>query len=381
MLEDKNEKNKNDTLDNLTKTGRIFKGSEVLEVLERFYNYKPQVSYPKHFRVGDRKYHDLASTFVDAGAGKYRQCRAKWDDGITASTISIFNVTTEYERGKELLQSYRYINYNLAVDEIDWIYRKKSNNVSELKSKIWTKWADENGTIGKAYGYKIKKKVYDSKLSDNKIDQMDYILESLILDPDNRRMLINLYDVDELSEMALAPCAYETYFMVDYKDYTDPQLNMILNQRSGDFLVAAHPGGWNEFQYYVLYTLIANLTGYTKGKFVHNTYNMHIYDRHSEIIPMNTPAANISGSLPNPFVIKDEYMKQIFDIRKKYLPEKYINVSIAVAELPEEERKAYAREIIDLFYKYEIGEWFYIEEYTEKLKKIAPEIKNIPVAE
>ena len=370
---------KNDTLDNLTKTGKIFKGSEVLE---RFYNYKPQVSYPKHFRVGDRKYHDLASTFVDAGAGKYRQCRAKWDDGITASTISIFNVTTEYERGKDLLQSYRYINYNLAVDEIDWIYRKKSNNVFELKSKIWTKWADENGNIGKAYGYQVGKKVYDSKLSDNKIDQMDYILESLILDPDNRRMLINLYDVDELSEMALAPCAYETYFMVDYKDYTDPQLNMILNQRSGDFLVAAHPGGWNEFQYYTLYKLIATLTGYSLGKFVHNTYNMHIYDRHSNIVLSTVKnKRNNDIKLPNPFNIKDEYMKQIFDIRDKYLLGHDFNIVTSVAELPEEERKAYAREIIDLFYKYEIGEWFYVKEYTEELKKYVPEIKNIPVAE
>ena len=341
---------------------------------------KPYVSF-NDFKTSVFYYYKIIDNFKVNGMSNtkpdYRPCRAMWSDGIIANTVSIFNITTKYTNGKGPLQNYRYINYNLAVDEIDWIYRKKSNNVSELKSKIWNKWADENGTIGKAYGYQVGKKVYDSKLSDNKIDQMDYILESLILDPDNRRMLINLYDINELSEMALAPCAYEIYFMVK-----GPYLNMILNQRSGDFLVAAHPGGWNEFQYYILYKLIAALTGYSLGKFVHNTYNMHIYDRHSDIVLSTVKnKRNNFIKLPDPFNIKEEYMKQILDIRNKYSLGHDVNIVTSVAKLTEEERKAYAREIIDLFYKYEIGEWFYIKEFTEELKKCVPEIKNIPVAE
>ena len=247
--------------------------------------------------ITNRKFRSLVeekfTTAKDNYTGDSRvwmDCRAKWSDGVTSKTISAFHVTTKYEAlyNEMPIQSLRYINYRLAIDEMDWIYKKKSNNVNDLNSKIWNQWASEDGTIGKGYGYQVAKKVYDSKLSDDKIDQIDNILENLILDPTNRRLLINLFNIDDLSEMNLAPCAYETFFMVEYLEdnygIVRPKLNVVLNQRSGDFLVAAHPGGWNEFQYYFLYRLIADLIGFELGTFIHNTYNLHLYNRHIDIV-------------------------------------------------------------------------------------------------
>ena len=147
-----------------------------------------------NLEITNRKFRSLVeekfTTAKDNYTGDSRvwmDCRAKWSDGVTSKTISAFHVTTKYEAlyNEMPIQSLRYINYRLAIDEMDWIYKKKSNNVNDLNSKIWNQWASEDGTIGKGYGYQVAKKVYDSKLSDDKIDQIDNILENLILDRSN----------------------------------------------------------------------------------------------------------------------------------------------------------------------------------------------------
>ena len=324
-------------------------------------------------------------------------CRAKWNDGEIAKTLSAFHISTKYDSSlnEAPFQSLRYINYNLAIDEIDWIYKKKSNKVKDLNSKIWNQWADENGTIGKGYGYQVAKKVYNSKLTDTKIDQIDFILENLILDPTNRRLLINLFNIDELSEMNLAPCAYEIFFMVDYtrdNDTVKSKLNMVLNQRSGDFLVAAHPGGWNEFQYYFLYRLIADLIGFELDTFIHNTYNLHIYDRHSELV---TGILLESGPqyghhfIESPFKIREDIQQKINNIRTKYIKmeelildttrDVYIVSTLDNIDL--ESKKNYTKELIELYYKYDFTEWYDFTTFGNKMLEIANKVTNIPVAE
>ena len=323
-------------------------------------------------------------------------CRAKWSDGEIAKTLSAFHISTKYDSSlnEAPFQSLRYINYNLAIDEIDWIYRKKSNNVKDLKSKIWNQWADKDGTIGKGYGYQVGKKVYDSKISDTKIDQIDFILENLILDPTNRRLLINLFNIDDLSEMNLAPCAYEIFFMVDYSrdnDTVKPKLNMVLNQRSGDFLVAAHPGGWNEFQYYFLYNLIADLTGFELGVFVHNTYNLHLYDRHNDFIDRILISEEDKYGhhfIESPFKIREDIKQEINKIRLKYIKKKDLVlddrdmfVISTFDNVDLESKKNYTKELIELYYKYDFTEWYDFTTFGKKMLHIANKVTNIPVAE
>ena len=354
--------------------------------------------------ITNRKFRSLVeekfTTAKDNYTGDSRvwmDCRAKWSDGVTSKTISAFHVTTKYEAlyNEMPIQSLRYINYRLAIDEMDWIYKKKSNNVNDLNSKIWNQWASEDGTIGKGYGYQVAKKVYDSKLSDDKIDQIDNILENLILDPTNRRLLINLFNIDDLSEMNLAPCAYETFFMVEYLEdsygIVRPKLNVVLNQRSGDFIVAAHPGGWNEFQYYFLYRLIADLIGFELGTFIHNTYNLHLYNRHIDIVDniLEVEELDMYHFIKAPFEIKEEIRKEINNTRLRYIKTDDLILDsgrgvynvITLDNLDEVHRKNYAKEIIDIYYKYNFTDWYDFTKLDSDLKDIAIKVTKIPVAE
>lgn len=206
--------------------------------------------------------------------------RTRWEDGTEANYISIVGVSNKYDVGKEFPMITLRNNTNTvkkAIDEILWIFQKKSNNVNDLNSHIWDQWADSEGTIGKAYGYQLGKK-YDFKTKDGikRMDQVDYILYLLKNDPSSRRIMTNIFNHEELKDMNLEPCAYGTQWIVK-----EGKLHLILNQRSQDMLAA---NGWNTMQYSALLYMLAQVAGLEPGTLTHNIGDCHIYDRHIPII-------------------------------------------------------------------------------------------------
>ena len=200
--------------------------------------------------------------------------RPRWEDGTPAYTKRIFGVVNEYDLTKEFpIMTLRRTALRSAVDEILWIYQKKSNNVNELNSHIWDSWADKKGSIGKAYGYQIGKV---SNRDGKELDQMDAILDALKNKPYDRGIMTNMFNIDELSEMNLRPCAYGTQWEV-----TGDKLNLLLHQRSQDMLTASN---WNVCQYAILLMMVAQVSGFIPGKLVHVIGDCHIYDRHEELV-------------------------------------------------------------------------------------------------
>lgn len=202
------------------------------------------------------------------------EVRPKWEDGTPAHTVKKFGVVNRYDLSKEFpALTVRKTFLKSAVDEILWIWQKKSNNVNDLRGNIWDAWADENGSIGKAYGYQMGIKHH---YKEGDMDQVDRVLYDLRHNPQSRRILTNIYVHQDLSEMALYPCAYSMTFNV-----TGKKLNAILNQRSQDMLAA---NGWNVCQYAALVCMFAQVSGLEPGEFVHVIADAHIYDRHVPIV-------------------------------------------------------------------------------------------------
>ena len=200
--------------------------------------------------------------------------RPKWEDGAYAYTIKKFGVVNRYDLSKEFpALTLRRTAFKSAVDEVLWIWQKKSNNIHDLKSHIWDEWADENGSIGKAYGYQMGVK---HQYKEGMMDQVDRVLFDLKQNPYSRRIMTNLYVHQDLHEMNLYPCAYSMTFNV-----TGDRLNAILNQRSQDVLAA---NNWNVVQYAVLLHMIAQVSGFKAGELVHVIADAHIYDRHIPLI-------------------------------------------------------------------------------------------------
>ena len=200
--------------------------------------------------------------------------RDRWEDGTPAHTIKTFGVVNRYDLSEEFpALTLRPTAIKSAVDEILWIWQKKSNNIKDLKPHIWDEWADEDGSIGKAYGYQMGVKY---KFAQGEMDQVDNVLWQLKNTPYSRRILTNIYKFDDLSEMNLEPCAYSMTFNV-----TGNKLNAILNQRSQDILAA---NNWNVVQYSVLVHMFAQVSGLVPGELVHVISDAHIYDRHIPII-------------------------------------------------------------------------------------------------
>ncbi len=200
--------------------------------------------------------------------------RPKWEDGTFAYTIKTFGVVNRYNLQEEFpLLTLRGTNWKAAIDEILWIWQKKSNNINDLNSKIWDSWANEDGSIGKAYGYQLAVE-YDFK--HGRMDQVDNVLWQLKNTPYSRRIMTNIYNFADLSEMGLEPCAYSMTFNV-----VGDTLNAILNQRSQDTLAA---NNWNVVQYSALLMMFAQASGLKAGELVHVISDMHIYDRHVDII-------------------------------------------------------------------------------------------------
>jgi thymidylate synthase len=200
--------------------------------------------------------------------------RPRWDDGTPAHTIKKFGVVNRYDLSGEFpILTLKHTSLKKSVDEVLWIWQKKSNNINNLGSRIWDAWADEDGSIGKAYGYQLGVK---HKYKEGEFDQVDRVLFDLKHNPYSRRIMTNLYNHSDLHCMNLYPCAYSMTFNV-----TGNKLNAILNQRSQDVLAA---NNWNVVQYSVLTYMIAHVSGFEPGEFVHVIADAHIYDRHIPII-------------------------------------------------------------------------------------------------
>ncbi len=200
--------------------------------------------------------------------------RPKWEDGTPAHTIKKFGVVNRYNLAEEFpILTLRPTYLKSAIDEILWIWQKKSNNIKDLNSHIWDEWADENGSIGKAYGYQMGIK---HKYKEGEFDQVDRVLFDLKNNPQSRRIMTNIYVHQDLNEMNLYPCAYSMTFNV-----TGNKLNTILNQRSQDTLTA---NSWNVCQYAVLTHMFAQVSGLEVGEFVHVIADAHIYDRHIPLV-------------------------------------------------------------------------------------------------
>ena len=203
-----------------------------------------------------------------------REVRPRWQDGTPAHTVKKFCIVNRYDLTKEFpIITLRRTAFKSAVDEILWIWQKKSNNVKDLNSHIWDSWADESGSIGKAYGYQLQVK---HKYKEGMFDQVDRVLYDLKNNPASRRIMTNIYTFEDLHEMHLYPCAYSMTFNV-----SGNTLNGILNQRSNDVAVA---NNWNVVQYAVLMHMLAQVSNLKVGELVHVIADAHIYDRHIPVI-------------------------------------------------------------------------------------------------
>ena len=196
--------------------------------------------------------------------------RPRWDDGTPAHTVKKFGIVNRYDLAEEFpILTLRRTFWKSAVDELLWIWQAKSNNVNELRTRVWDAWADETGSIGKAYGYQLGVKHH---YPEGDMDQVDRVLWDLKHNPASRRIMTNIYNHADLSEMALYPCAYSVTFNV-----SGDTLNAILNQRSQDMLAA---NNWNVVQYAVLTHMFAQAAGLKAGELIHVIADAHIYDRH-----------------------------------------------------------------------------------------------------
>ena len=200
--------------------------------------------------------------------------RPRWLDGTPAHTVKKFGIVNRYNLQEEFpILTLRRTAFKSAIDEILWIWQKKSNNVNDLNSHIWDQWADESGSIGKAYGYQLGVK---HKYKEGEFDQVDRILYDLKHNPSSRRIMSNIYTFADLNEMHLYPCAYSMTFNV-----SGDTLNGILNQRSNDYVVA---NNWNVVQYAILLIMMAQVSGLKAGELVHVIADAHIYDRHIPVL-------------------------------------------------------------------------------------------------
>lgn len=223
-----------------------------------------------------------------------QEVRPHWADGTPAHTVKKFGVVNRYDLSKEFpIMTLRRTYFKSCIGELLWIWQKKSNNIRDLGSHIWDSWADENGSIGKSYGYQLGvKNIYP----EGEFDQVDRVIYDLKHNPTSRRIMTNLYNFSDLHEMALYPCAYSMTFNV-----SGNKLNAILNQRSQDMLTA---NNWNVVQYAVLVHMLAQVSGLVPGELVHVIADCHIYDRHTEAVqkmielaPYDAPAFRMDESI------------------------------------------------------------------------------------
>ena len=229
----------------------------------------------------DQIFKEMCRDIIENGTStEGEKVRPKWEDGTSAYTIKKFGVVNRYDLSKGFpALTLRRTGLKSCMDEILWIYQKKSNNIHDLNSHIWVEWADETGSIGKAYGYQIGVK---SHYKEGDMDQMDRVLFDLKQNPYSRRIMTNTYVFSDLSEMHLYPCAYGVTYNVTKRPGEEKLvLNMVLNQRSQDVLAA---NNWNVCQYAILLMMVAQVCDMVPGELLHVIADAHIYDRHVDII-------------------------------------------------------------------------------------------------
>ena len=248
----------------------------------------------------DEIFVNMCRDIIDNGwSDKECEVRPKWEDGTPAHTVKKFGVVNRYNLAEEFpILTLRPTYLKSAIDEILWIWQKKSNNIKDLNSHIWDSWAGEDGSIGKAYGYQMSVK---HRYPEGEFDQVDRVLYDLKHNPYSRRIMTNIYVHQDLSEMNLYPCAYSVTFNV-----TGNRLNAILNQRSQDVLAA---NNWNVVQYAALTHMFAQVSGLEVGEFVHVIADAHIYDRHIPVIEEMIKRTQY----PAPRLIINKEIKDFYD--------------------------------------------------------------------
>lgn len=229
----------------------------------------------------DQQFVSMCKNILDHGTTtEGEKVRPHWEDGTPAYTIKNFGVTARYDLREEFpALTLRRTALKSAMDEVLWIYQRKSSNVNDLNSHIWDEWADETGSIGNAYGYQIAQVTH---YADGDFDQMDRVLYDLKHTPFSRRIITNMYNVHDLPEMHLYPCAYNVTYNVTQDPNEDKLvLNMVLMQRSQDILAA---NNWNVCQYAILLMMVAQSVDMVAGELLHVIVDAHIYDRHVDIV-------------------------------------------------------------------------------------------------
>lgn len=259
--------------------------------------------------LADKIFIQNCRDIIDNGfSDKDLNVRPKWEDGTPAHTVKKFCIVNRYDLREEFpILTIRRTYLKSAIDELLWIWQKKSNNIKDLKSHVWDSWADESGSIGKAYGYQLAIKHH---YPEGEFDQVDRVIYDLKNNPQSRRIITNIYNHADLSEMNLYPCAYSMTFST-----TGNVLNGVLNQRSQDMLAA---NNWNVCQYSALLIMMAKVSGLVPGELVHVIADAHIYDRHIPIIeeiiknePYDAPKLNVSNKTdfysftPDDFVLEN----------------------------------------------------------------------------
>ncbi|MCK9329221.1 MAG: thymidylate synthase [Candidatus Cloacimonetes bacterium] len=274
--------------------------------------------------IVDKIFIEMCKDILENGfSSEGLQVRPKWEDGSPAHTIKKFGVVNTYDLQKEFpILTLRPTNFKAAIDEILWIWQKKSNNINELNSKIWDSWADDNGSIGKAYGYQLARKI---NFPEGNMDQVDWILNTLKFNSQSRRMITNIFNHDDLIDMGLQPCAWSITLNV-----TGEYLNMILNQRSQDILVA---NNWNVVQYAILLYMFSQVSGFKVGKLIHIIADAHIYIRHIPIVEelisrqmYDAPKLEVNEFITNFYNFKVEDFK-LLDYKKN---KQIKNIPVAV---------------------------------------------------
>lgn len=250
--------------------------------------------------LADKIFKDTCNDIINNGVWDTdKQVRPRWADGTPAHTVKKFCIVNRYDLQKEFpIITLRRTAFKSAIDEILWIWQKKSNNIHDLNSHIWDSWADETGSIGKAYGYQLGVK---HKYKEGEFDQVDRVLFDLKNNPASRRIMTNIYTFADLNEMHLYPCAYSMTFNV-----SGDTLNGILNQRSNDVAVA---NNWNVVQYAVLLHMFAQVSGLKAGELVHVIADAHLYDRHIPVVKkmLSNP------EFPAPKFIMNKDIKNFYD--------------------------------------------------------------------
>ena len=266
----------------------------------------------------DKLFIDMCQDIIENGySTEGEKVRPKWEDGSFAYTIKQFGVVNRYDLSKEFPAiTLRKTAIKSATDELLWIWQKKSNNINDLHSHIWDSWADENGSIGKAYGYQLGVK---HQYKEGMMDQVDRVLYDLKNNPYSRRIMTNLYVHQDLHEMNLYPCAYSMTFNVTQKKGADKlTLNAILNQRSQDILTA---NNWNVCQYAILLMMFAQVCDMEAGELVHVIADAHIYDRHIPIVK----ELITRETYPAPKVSLNPEIKNFYDFtRNDVIVENYV---------------------------------------------------------